>query len=304
MIEKIKEKKEIAIIQTKLLQKIVNDLIDEGFIWISPVITTKSTDPLWPDYSGGIEKPVIFEIYGEKVMLMQSMIVHKRILVSAGYEKIFIVSPNIRIEKIERAFSNKHAYEFIQIDFEIKDGKMEDVFKLVEKLIFNSIKFVAKACKKEFRKIGVNPPKVRIPFEIFDREDLEKKYGRNWEDRVSFELEQPFWVTNIPRYFYDFEDFKTGKWKNFDLILPNGYGEVLSGGEREYEYEKIVKKIERDGIDKEKYKLLLLLAKNKKLVPSAGAGIGLERFVRWVTKRNSVYDVQLFERKPGEVNEL
>jgi len=62
--------------------------------------------------------------------------------------------------------------------------------------------------------------------------------------------------------------------------------------------------MERDNISKEKYTLLLDLAKRNKLVPSAGGGIGLERLVRWITSRKTVYDVQLFVRKPGFVGDL
>jgi asparaginyl-tRNA synthetase len=60
--------------------------------------------------------------------------------------------------------------------------------------------------------------------------------------------------------FYDFEDFISGYWDNYDLFLP-GYGEVLSGSRREWKYDKLVKKMDRDGIKKENYRLLLKLAK-------------------------------------------
>ncbi len=47
---------------------------------------------------------------------------------------------------------------------------------------------------------------------IFDRLDLEAKYGADgWEAGIAKDITEPVWVTNIPREFYDFEDFKTGK---------------------------------------------------------------------------------------------
>jgi asparaginyl-tRNA synthetase len=51
--------------------------------------------------------------------------------------------------------------------------------------------------------------------------------------------------------FYNFEDFEKGEWDNYDLLLPK-YGEVLSGARREWEYSKIVRKMERDGVKKRK----------------------------------------------------
>ena len=58
------------------------------------------------------------------------------------------------------------------------------------------------------------------PFKVYDRLELEAKYGADWEAGIAEEINEPVWVTNIPREFYDFEDFKTGKWDNYDLFLP------------------------------------------------------------------------------------
>jgi asparaginyl-tRNA synthetase len=103
--------------------------------------------------------------------------------------------------------------------------------------------------------------------------------------------------------FYDFEDFESGTWDNYDLILPK-YGEVLSGSRREWSYEKIVKKMERDGVKKENFKVLLSLAKKGKIHPSAGAGIGMERLVGWIAGTRHIGEVQPFPKIPGTVYEL
>jgi asparaginyl-tRNA synthetase len=85
--------------------------------------------------------------------------------------------------------------------------------------------------------------------------------------------------------------------------LPQ-YGEVLSGAKREWEYAKILKKIERDKVNKDNYALLLKLAKQGKLKPSAGAGIGIERLVSWVTGVQHIAETQPFPRVPGTVHDL
>lgn len=291
-------------IGTSLLRKLTEELVNRGFYWVLPVVLSKITDPLWPDPNYSIEKRIEVEIYGEKVWTMQSMIVHKQVLMAAGYEKIFILSPNIRIEKRERALTGRHAYEFTQLDFEIAYGKMKDVFNLVEDLIIESLRYIKENHKEELEKLNV---KIRIPekpFKVYRREELEEKYGKDWEEESSIFNKEPFWVINIPRYFYDYEDTERGEWRNYDLILPEGYGEVLSGGEREYEYEKILNKMKRDGVRIENYKYLLDLAKDGKLIPSAGGGIGIERLLRWITKRKYLHEVQPFPRIPGYVLEL
>ncbi len=110
-------------------------------------------------------------------------------------------------------------------------------------------------------------------------------------------------MTNIPREFYDYEDFKSGKWDNYDLFLPQ-FGEVLSGAKREWEYSKISKKIERDQVKKENYALVLKMAKEGRLKPTAGGGIGMERLVGWIAGVKHIGECQPFPRVPGIVNEL
>jgi len=79
---------------------------------------------------------------------------------------------------------------------------------------------------------------------------------------------------------------------------------VISGAEREYEYDKLIRKIERDKIDKQQYRFLLDLAREGKLKPSAGAGLGVERFVAYVVGARHIAEVQPFPRIPGIVPEV
>jgi len=298
------ERKAIFEIETEILRVMTSKLVDRGFNWILPVMLAKSTDPLWPDSAASIEKRIELEIYGENVKTMQSMIVHKRVLVSLGPEKFFILSPNIRIENRARAKTGWHLYEFTQLEIEIAHGKMEEVFKIFEDLIETSIIAVKEKLQEELRMLGrdVNIPEA--PFKVHKARELQEEYGEHWEEAVSEKLRNPIWVTDLPREFYDYQDERTGTWQNFDLVLPEGYGEVISGAEREYEYMKILKKLERDGLRKEEYEPLLRLAKDGRLKPSAGAGLGIERFVGYVCGVKHVAEVQPFPRVPGMVPEL
>ncbi len=291
-------------IQTGVLKIMADRLLRKGFFWILPIMLSKTTDPLWPDPDFSIEKKIEIEIYGERVVAMQSMIVHKRVLVSLGPEKFFILSPNIRIEKRERATTGKHLYEFTQLEVEMAYARMRDILKLYEELISESISYVRKNLSSELKVLGRELRIPETPFKVYKRSELEEKYGRSWSSEVAKHIQEPIWVTDIPREFYDYEDPETGEWRNYDLILPEGFGEVISGAEREYEYEKLVRKMERDGIDKSRYRLLLKLAKNGLLKPSAGAGLGVERFVAYISGAKHVAEVQPFPRIPGIVPEV
>ena len=301
----IERKACIGKVMTYTLKSLTNTYVNKGFQWLLPVALSQSTDPLWPDPGASIEKRIEVDIYGKPVRTTASMIIHKLIGASTAYPKLFILSPNIRIEKAERAKTGRHIYEFTQLDFEAQGASSKDIFALVEEAIVTLIKDLKREMKSELTTLcrwdSLKVPKT--PFKIFDRVELEVKYGKDWEAAITSEISEPVWVTNIPREFYDFEDFKTGKWDNYDLFLPQ-FGEVLSGAKREYEYTKILTKIERDQVKKENYALILKMAKESRLKPTAGAGIGMERLVGWIAGVKHIAECQPFPRVPGNVNEL
>jgi asparaginyl-tRNA synthetase len=301
----IERKRCISRVMTCVLKQLTSDFVNRWFEWLLPVVFSKSTDPLWPDPGASIEKRIEVEIYGVTVRPTLSMIVHKMVACSLAHPKLFILSPNVRIERSDRAKSGIHAYEFTQLDFEVRNASSEDIRSLVEGVICRLMGAVKRNMREELISLG-RYYSLRIPeapFKVYDKETLEAKYGGDWEARIISKSDDPIWVTSIPREFYDFEDFEKGKWDNYDLLLPD-YGEVLSGSRREWEYNKMVRKMERDGVRKENYDLLLKLAMEGKLKPSAGAGIGVERLVSWIVGAKHVGETQLFPKIPGIVNEL
>jgi len=295
----------ISRILTHVLKYLTLEFVNRGFEWLLPVIFSKSTDPLWPDSGASIEKRIEVEIYEEKVKTTSSMILHKMVACSLAHSKLFILSPNVRIERRERATSRRHAYEFTQLDFEVRNATSEDIRRFVEEFIYGLISSLKREMRYELLYLG-RYHSLRVtenPFRVYDTEELENKYGRQWEIKILLEMNNPIWVTNIPREFYDFEDFGSGKWDNYDLLLPK-YGEVLSGSRREVEYDKIVRKMERDGIRNDSYEVLLKLAREGKIKPSAGAGIGLERLASWIVGAKHIAETQLFPKIPGIIHDL
>jgi len=295
----------ISKIMTRSLNYLTSDLVSQDFEWLLPVVFSKMTDPLWPDPGASIEKRIEVEIYGETVRTTASMIIHKMFATSLAFPKLFVLSPNVRIEKRERQMTGWHAYEFTQLDFELRNGSSRQVFRLVEGLICGLVKNLSRTSKKELSELGtftgLKVPKV--PFKVYDAERLKDKNGSDWEKILAKEIGEPVWVKNIPREFYDFQNFEENSWDNYDLFVPK-YGEILSGAKREHEYEKILKKIERDGVKTENYALLLKLAKEGRIKPSAGGGIGVERLVSWLCGARHIGEASPFPKVPGVVYPL
>ncbi len=280
--------------------KITTDFFhEEGFIQLLPIILGRSTDPLGPDPGSNIIKTPEVEYLGTKFYSMNSMILHKQVAVKE-LGKLFILSPNIRLEKGERGATKKHLFEFNQSDFEIKDAKKEDVMALMEKYF----KFLSSKISSRtdlFEPLGVEPFQFKGPFKVYTTHQLAEKYGEDWEMPASKDHDQPFWALCHKREFYDAEDQKDpGHYLNYDLVYPLGYGEALSGAEREHDYDRILKRMGADRLNMEVYKAYVEEAK-KGFSPSAGAGFGMERLGRFLTRAEHVGDVQMFRRVPGEV---
>ncbi len=279
-------------IQTKVIDYMTRYMVSRGFKWLLPVMLSSITDPLWPDPAAEEAlKPPEVEVYGSRLRLTHSMILHKQMAIAMGIDRLFILSPNVRLEG-RSADDGRHAYEFTQLDFEIAYASMDDVMGLIEGLISGLF--------KEARSWGLERevPKVRTPFKRFTLEEIKEEFGD--EEEASKTMKEPFWVLDIKREFYDREDpERPGHFRNYDLYLPEGYGEVSSGGEREWEYEVIVRKMMEAGISLDAFRPYLEVAKAGLLRPSAGAGIGVERLVRYMVGAKHIAEVQPFPRIPG-----
>ncbi|MBC8501097.1 MAG: asparagine synthetase [Nanoarchaeota archaeon] len=299
-------KKEEA--KIRILGKIFRYSVDffhkKGFVQLMPVILGKSVDPLGPDPGSSIEKIPEVEYQGDVLRLMTSMILHKQVAVK-DLKKIFIMSPNIRLERPERKSTGQHLFEFTQADFEIAEAKTDDVLSLLEDYYKDLSSYLEKEASEEFSVLGLDVFGFKVPFKHYTTHELIEKYGDDdWEEKASMDEEQPFWVLSHKREFYDKEHpSKDGHYLNYDLVYPLGFCEGISGAEREHEYERLLMRIKRDKLDMDAYSQYLEFAR-KGFSSSAGAGIGMERLARFMTMSEHVGDVSVFKRVPGIAVEI
>ncbi len=293
--------KERVTIGSEILLHTVKYFHEKGFVQLLPVMLGKSTDPLGPDPGSSIMKTPEIEYLGTKLYTMNSMILHKQLAVRE-IPKLFILSPNIRLESAAKRETKRHLFEFTQVDFEMAHSKKEGVMRFVEGFLESLSRALIKddVAMKAFDSLGVETFSFAGPFKAYTTHELERKYGADWERDASLESSQPFWALCHKREFYEKEDESNpGHYLNYDLIYPMGFGEALSGGEREYDIERIKRKMGADRLSMEVYQAYLKEAESG-LVPSAGAGFGVERLVRFLTKAEHVGDTQIFRRVPGE----
>lgn len=300
VVEKIsrKELPHILRVQQAILKAVDDYMYEKGVTRVMPIMIAPITDTLNHDVE---ENELIYE--GQKFDLTKSMIFHKQIMLSSPHlDRIYIVSPNVRLEK-EESGDTRHLFEFTQIDLEFKNATMDTIFEFEEGLIKYVFDFIKKDCADEFKALGIGTSHLDIsaPFKRYTTQELEEKYGDDFELKASEKADQPFWLINHKREFYDAEDLEhRGTYRNYDLIWPMGYIEGLSGGEREYKYDRILERMRELKIDENVFRNYIELAKQGKLPKSAGAGFGVERMTRFVCQRKAIDDVTVFTRKPGE----
>ncbi len=273
----------------------------EGFVELLPVILAPVTDPL----RHTTERAEV-EAYGQRWHLTRSMIFHKQAAVRL-HERVFAFSPNVRLEPAARADSGRHLFEFVQLDLEVRDADRELVMDLGERLLCRVADEVGRCCAQELAQLGQRPLRCVPPFPRISYDEAARRLGQAFEERLSAESTQPVWLVDFPihaREFYDREDpRRPGVLLDMDLIYPQGFGEALSGGEREHCPQRIAGRLADQGLDPGAYSGLLRLARDG-IPPSAGFGIGIERLVRFLCGLEHVGLVRPFARVPGRPADL
>ncbi|MEM2067113.1 MAG: asparagine synthetase A [Nitrososphaerota archaeon] len=284
-------------------------LKSEGFIELLPPIIGPVTDP-------GIRgaKQVTFDYYGREYKVMSSAILYKQAAMS-GLGKIFFMSPNVRLEPIDSAFTGRHLVEFVQLDLEIAEATYFDAMSVAERLLCEAVNTVRDTCQSELEYLNRNLPRLTPPFKKLTYDEtleylrvngVKMRYGIEipWdaEQLLSKLVGEPFFIIDYPRGargFYDREDEKRpGILRDFDLIYPEGYGECASGAEREHRYEKVLARMKETGEDPRKYSWYLEMLREG-IPPSAGFGIGIERLTRYLCGLEYVWEARLCPKLAG-----
>ncbi|MHA6757546.1 asparagine synthetase A [Streptacidiphilus sp. PAMC 29251] len=287
------------------------DAVEMGHPVIGPV-----TDP----GSRGAKQADI-DYYGHRYKLMTSAILYKQASLLA-FDRLFLVAPNVRLEPIETSSTRRHLTEFRQIDVEIARASRDDAMGLVEGLIRHAVTKVLAENTDDLAVLERDPAVLRAFVDKpFARVGHSQVVGQlrdggypqaagteiEWEaeEIISRQASAPFFIVGYPkgsRGFYDKENpAEPGTLLNFDLIAPEGCGELCSGSEREFEYVKIITRMRETGENPSKYAWYLDVVRNG-IPDSAGFGIGVERLTRWVAGLDSVWQATAFPKLAGVVS--
>lgn len=292
-------------IQEGIVRGFRDFLHDQGFTEVrTPKIVARGAE-------GGAN---VFKLdyFNKKAELGQSPQFYKQIMVGV-YDRVFEAAPVFRAEKHN---TTRHLNEYVSLDFEMGYiDSFEDVMAMETGFLKYTMELLSREYAKELKLLGVTLPAVdRIPQVRFDKakELVAEKYNRKIRNPFDLEPEEEMligryfkeeydsdfvFVTHYPskkRPFYAMEDPEDTRFTlSFDLLFKGL--EITTGGQRIHDYQMILEKMEKRGMDPEDIKDYLMIFQYG-MPPHGGLGIGLERLTMRLLDEQNVRETALFPR--------
>ena len=312
----LRREKEQAIfkVQNIILDSFRNFLSKEGFKEF------RAPSIVGGDAEGGTEVFKFEYFYGQTACLATSPQLYKQMMVGI-FERVFTIGNVFRAEKHS---TTRHLNEYTSMDLEMGfiDGP-EDVMQMETKLLKYITEQLKEKCAEEFKLLGAEFPllgegemfpsmKLTDAQKLISKEtgidctkepDLDPEHERWLCEYAKKEFNSDFiFITNYPRtkrpfYTMDHPEIE-GRAKCFDLLFKGL--ELISGGQREHRYDKLVEKIIWKGLDPEKFSFYLQAFKYG-LPPHGGLGMGLERLTARFLDIPNIKEATLF---PRDVNRI
>src|SRR5579884_2553323 len=229
-----------------------------------------------------------------------------------AFGKVYCFGPTFRAEKSK---TRRHLTEFWMVEPEMAYATINDVMDLAEDFISSVVQRVLQEKKPELKTLerdttklqNVKPPFPRISYdEAVER--LKKKgseirwggdFGGTDETLLSEDFDRPVMVHRYPaavKAFYMQPDPQRPEVAlGLDVLAPEGYGEIIGGGERIHDLNLLLRRIEEHKLPKEAFDWYLDLRKYGS-VPHAGFGMGVERCVAWICGLEHVRETIAFPR--------
>ncbi|TDI87589.1 MAG: asparagine--tRNA ligase [Caldithrix sp.] len=282
----------------------------QGFVLIDAPIFT-------PNACEGTTTLFETDYFGSKAYLTQS----GQLYMEAGamaFGKVYCFGPTFRAEKSK---TRRHLTEFWMIEPEVAFLDLDGDMDLAEDFIIYIVQRVLQNRRAELELIErdiaplqkVTKPFPRISYDeavaILKKKNIEFEYGSDFgapdETVISGEFDKPLLVHRYPariKAFYMKSDpEQPDKALCVDMLAPEGYGEIIGGGQREDDLETLEKKIKEHDLPKEAFEWFLDLRRYGS-VPHSGFGLGIERAVTWICGLNHLRETIPFPRLMNRLN--
>jgi len=288
----LRSRKQWALMRIRAeLESAIEDFFNNrGFVRIdAPILTPASVE--------GTTTLFETDYFGEKAYLSQSGQLYMEAACMA-HGRVYCFGPTFRAEKSK---TRRHLMEFWMVEPEIAWAVLDDVMKLAEEFVSYLVERVLERRKEELKYLerdttpleSVRPPFPRISYtqavEILRENGMQFEWGEDFggdeETVISKSFDRPVIVHRYPariKAFYMKRDPENRELAlGMDMLAPEGYGEIIGGGQREEDLSALEERLREFNLPRESYEWYLDLRRYGS-VPHSGFGLGLERTIAWI----------------------
>lgn len=237
----------------------------------------------------------------------------------AAFGKVYCFGPTFRAEKSK---TRRHLTEFWMVEPEIAFAHLADIMDLAQEFLQFIVRRVLEANKAELAELERDLAPLEASLQPFVRmsydeavaklrelgSDIEwgTDFGGDDETILTQAYDRPIIVHRFPRVFKAFymePDPENDKLAlGMDVLAPEGYGEVIGGGERASSVDFLIDQIKKHELNQADYEWYLDVRRYGSC-PHAGFGMGVERAVAWICKLPHVretipYPRMLYRKTP------
>ena len=247
----------------------------------------------------------------EKAYLAQSGQLYNEATAMA-FGKVYCFGPTFRAEKSK---TRRHLTEFWMVEPEMAYATLEDVKRVGEEMIVFVVKRVLEHRGAELKALERDVSKleaVQLPFPRMSYDEAVKllqskgseiqwggDFGGTDETLLSQENDRPLMVDGYPSavkaFYMQPEPSRPEVALCVDILAPEGYGEIIGGGQRIHDYDLLLRRIEEHKLPKQAFDWYLDLRKFG-TVPHGGFGMGIERCVAWICGLEHIRETIAFPR--------
>ncbi|MEO8483362.1 MAG: asparagine--tRNA ligase [Acidobacteriota bacterium] len=212
--------------------------------------------------------------------------------------RVYAFGPTFRAEKSK---TRRHLTEFWMVEPEVAYATLDDIIVLAEELVADVVARVLDRRQRELKTLErntsalerVKAPFARITYDAAAQALKDKGLPFDWggdfgspdETALSEMFDGPVAVTGYPSaikaFYFKPEPDRSEVSRSVDILAPEGYGEIIGGGQRIDDYELLLARLDEHKLPREAYEWYLDLRRFGG-VPHAGFGMGIERVVAWI----------------------
>jgi len=302
----LRSKRQNAIMRVRhQIVKAIRDFFDtNGFTLIdSPIFTGNAVEGT----------TTLFEVdyFERSAYLTQSGQLYQEAGATA-FGKTYCFGPTFRAEKSK---TRRHLTEFWMVEPEMAYVDLDENMNWAENLVGYIVDKVLKKCISEFEALerdikkleAIVPPFPRMTYdeasEILKNNGSDFQYGSDFgapeETLLSEQFDKPImihrWPADIKAFYMKRDEHNDELALGVDMIAPEGYGEIIGGGQREDDIDVLTNRIRHHDLPLEPFKWYLDLRKYGS-VPHSGFGLGLERTVAWICGTKHIRETIPFPR--------